>query len=197
MALITAESGTQPSTETSLRIFAEDGRLWAERQGFPPIRDEALLIEIGYAVVMIGEHQPDLVISLCERLGLPYKVTTKKITKSGFTYERRTVKPQPDPEPAVLAETPPAPFAKREWGKGRDVKLDIRISESERDEISEAAKERGVSRAAYIRDTLWRAINGDRAQRAEPVDPEWLAEMAKKFERVRWRDSLPRRRRGQ
>ena len=68
-----------------------------------------------------------------------------------MVYRRRTVRPlldgtpepEPEPEPAV---------PKRDYGKARDIKLDLRLSEDERDEISSAAKAKGVSRASWIRE---------------------------------------------
>jgi len=185
MALVTTLARpTAPQAEPPLRRFAADGRAWAERVGLSPIADEALLVEIGYAVVTQGEHQPDLIISVCERLGVPYKVTAHPTAKAGFTYVRRNVivhpEPEPEPEPAVLR-------APRDWGRGRDLKLDVRLSKQERDELAEAAEAKGISKAEYIRKALFGSINGDRAWRGETVDPNWLAEAEAKFEKQRWR----------
>ncbi len=191
MALITTNVGTVPAEPTlPYGELAAFGRTWAGKHGFPPIPDEALVVEIGYAVAMLGEHQPDLVISTAERLGLPYKVTQTRRTKGGFTYLRRNVvvQPEPEPEPAPEATKPP-----REWGKARDVKLDLRLSEKEREEITEAATAAGMSRADYIRHTLTNAINSDRAWRGESVDREWLEWANGKVEAMKRRGPLIRR----
>jgi hypothetical protein len=198
VALIAADLQGTPPPEPSLRRFAEDGRAWATQAGFPLIEDEPLLVEIGYAVVTQGSDQPDLTISICERLGLPYRVTEKKTKRGGFTMVTRrvTVLPNPEPDPQSVmslhrsAESAPPT---RDWGKGRDVKLDLRLSETERDDIAAAAAAKGMSRSEYIRRTLWQAMNADRAWQGKAVDPGWLSQMQEKFERLRYRGPFNRR----
>src|SRR5207249_4403210 len=83
-------SEVEPMERLGRGTLAHEGRLWAERMGFS-ITDEALLVEIGWSVVTLGDHQPDLAVSLCERLGLRYRVHERRERQQDFTWLKRTV----------------------------------------------------------------------------------------------------------
>jgi Mobilization protein NikA len=177
----------KPVEQSPVR-FSEEGKRWANQQGFPPLAEE-LYVEAGLSVALYGTHLPDLAIDFCERLGLAYEVKTRKQKLKDFTYLRRTVIVQP-PVTEEPPEPPPPPEkaqARREWGKARSERIEVRFSQVEVAELDAAAAKQGISRSEYLRKLAWSDENAGRAWRGEPVDQSWLREMQEKVAAIKQR----------
>jgi hypothetical protein len=152
MALVAARGIAPGHTRgrLSLRDLIEAGRAYLKRHNLPS-RDEDACLEAGLTIATVGDNEA-LHESLRERLLPP---------RNAPDMEPETPGGRDAPSPAA-GHTPRAPRKKREWGRGRRGRLELRPSAEKRDAFAGAAVvRRGESIAEFLRNVASESIGRD------------------------------------
>jgi hypothetical protein len=142
VALVAVVVRSQPERKLSGEFLIAAGCAWAARRDLR--LNQGLALEVGFTLHMLGDST-DLAASVYDKLGVAYTIET------GATGRRYLVPTCVEPEPA---ETVQEVEEKRMVAlKGaRRTKLDVRLSADERASLERAAKAKGVTASALLRE---------------------------------------------